>query len=196
MKLDSRPIEPLSKRTRTLVLEQMRPDETVLLCIVGESGQALVALASRLLVVKAGLGARLSLSEEVASFDYAGVDDIELVAGEVNAIITVRPGRPAHAKEWWQARDPSEDPIRAMNAIVIPTARRSEYEPQVEELRRLVAGSTSRQGPGAETAVPGSQAAGGGAGETVSLLERLAALHASGSLSDEEFERAKRKLLG
>ena len=196
MKLDSRPIEPLSKRARTLVLERMRPDETVLLCIVGESGQALVALASRLLVVKAGLGARLTLSEEVASFDYAGVDDIELVAGEVNAIITVRPGRPAHAKEWWQARDPSEDPIRAMNAIVIPTARRSEYEPRVEELRRLVAGSRRRQGPGAETAVPGSQAAGGGAGETVSLLERLAALHASGSLSDEEFERAKRKLLG
>jgi hypothetical protein len=177
-------IDLLSKRARGLVLERVELHEHAAsaswLCLVGESGDALVALPGRLLVVKPRLGARLTLSDEIESFDCSDIDEIGLVVGEVNSVIEVRSSaRQGAEKEWWQARNPSDDPFRAMNSIVIRTARLGDYEAPVEELRRRVA-----------------EGAGAGAAALVSSLERLATLHASGSLSDEEFERAKRKLLG
>jgi hypothetical protein len=179
-------IELLSKRARSLVLEEVRPDErpspASWLCIVGDSGHALVALASRLLVVKAGLTARLTLSDELESFAYSEIDEIGLVVGQINSVIEVRStSLQAAGREWWQARDPNEDPLKAMNSIVIRTARLGEYEAHIEELRRRVAEFRRRETPGAPD---------------ISILERLAALHSAGSLSDEEFERAKKKLLG
>jgi len=43
---------------------------------------------------------------------------------------------------------------------------------------------------------PAGAAAGSGPGERLAQLERLPALHASGALTDEEFEAEKTRLLG
>jgi multidrug resistance efflux pump len=61
-----------------------------------------------------------------------------------------------------------------------------EFEPYLARLRVLI--HKSKAGVGAHRSTD--------ADEAVSKLERLAALHQTGALTDEEFKVAKAKLLG
>jgi Short C-terminal domain len=170
-------IDALSGRLRKRALRSLEPDERVLFCVVGRPGQALVALDRRLLLLKVGAAAGRAFRGMVASYRYADIAEISLRLGEVNSVIRVSPLEP-RAREWWQWPAASEDPLRAPDSLLIPSSTAAECQWGVERLRELVAGARGEGPP-----------------SLVSELERLAALHAAGALSDDEFRRAKETLL-
>jgi len=170
-------LDRLGERLRKLALRSLEPGERVLFCVPGTPGQALVALEVRLLVLKAGAAAGRAFRGTVTSYSYADIAEVSLKLGEVNSVIRVSPLEP-RAREWWQWSAASEDPLRAPNSLLVPTSAAAEWQPYVERLRELVARAGDEGSP-----------------PLVSELERLAALHASGDLSADEFARAKRALL-
>ncbi|MFF7989962.1 SHOCT domain-containing protein [Kitasatospora xanthocidica] len=66
------------------------------------------------------------------------------------------------------------------------------FAEQVRESARLARTATALAKPAAPVAV----ALPGDGGQLIGQLERLAALHASGALTDDEFSRAKQRLIG
>jgi hypothetical protein len=170
--------DALSRRLRKLVSRALEEGESVLFCLHGSAGQALVALDRRLLVLKAGAAAGRAFRGTVASYAYAEIAEISLILGEVNSVIRVSPLQP-RARDWWQWSAAAEDPLRAPDALLVPSSATAESQRYVERLRKLVAGTREE-----------------GSSALVSELERLAALHASHALSDKEFARAKQALLG
>jgi hypothetical protein len=170
-------LDELGGKLRKLADRALEPGERVLFCIPGTRGQALVALDRRLLVVKAGAPAGRAFGGIAASHRYADITEISLTVGEVNSVIRISGPRP-RTREWWQWSASHDDPLRAPDALLLPSSAVDACRPYVERLRELVAEARSE-----------------GAPVLVAELERLAALHASGALSDEEFARAKRALL-
>jgi hypothetical protein len=170
-------VDGLTGRLRKLVLGSLEPGERALFCVSGVPGQALVALEGRLLVVKAGAAAGRAFRGTVTSYRYADIAEISLRLGDANSVIRVSPLEPRR-REWWQWSAAFEDTLRAPDALLVPSAAAGEWEGPVQRLRELVA--KAREG----STVP-----------LVAELERLAALHASGALSDDEFARAKHALL-
>lgn len=171
-------IDAFSGRLRKLAARTLVTGEHVLFCLPGTPGQALVALDRRLLLLKAGAAAGRAFRGTVASYAYAEIAEISLSLGEVNSVIRVSVLQP-RAREWWQWSAAAEDPLRAPDALLVPSSAAAECQRHVERLRELLAGARAE-----------------GSSPLVLELERLAALHASHALSDEEFARAKRALLG
>ena len=66
------------------------------------------------------------------------------------------------------------------------------------ELAQQISAALGQFGVGAQQPASGfrSDQAGGGEDDTLSQLERLSALRASGALTEEEFEQQKRRILG
>jgi hypothetical protein len=187
-----RGIDALNGRLRTLAARTLETGEEVLFCLTGPAGQALLALERRLVILKAGAAGRSPFGGRMASYRYADIADVSLEVGEVNSAIEIVPVRRPEGPEWWQWRVAAEDPLRSLDCLLVPSSLVADYEPYIERLRRLVAEARKKErpGPSEETAAAAPSAA-----SLVTELERLAALHASQELSDEEFARATRALL-
>jgi len=71
--------------------------------------------------------------------------------------------------------------------LSLPTAQHEEFKPYLDRLRTMIQRTKSGQGVLEDVVTPST---------SVSELERLAALHKNGHLTDEEFRAAKAKLLG
>ncbi|HEY7105111.1 MAG TPA: SHOCT domain-containing protein [Acidimicrobiia bacterium] len=69
------------------------------------------------------------------------------------------------------------------------SAQQNEYNEQAQQAYE----ATTAVAPSPQPTVPAPPAAGG---DSVAELERLAALHSSGALTDDEFAAAKASLLG
>jgi hypothetical protein len=167
----------LHARLQRLLDESIEPDETVLFVVEGKGNQALAALDRRLLVLKAGAAAGLPFQARARSFAYAAITGIDVERGSALSVVwfTSADFR-TQEKEWWQSRDSARDPFRAPNAFPVATDELETLEPCLARLRAAIAEA--------------------GEEPIVDSLERLAALHASGALTTEEFERAKERLLG
>jgi hypothetical protein len=189
----SRDLAVLNKKVRKVARRAIADHDSIRLVIPGESSQALVALQERLLIVKAGWS--FLFDALATSFHYRDITDISITRGSVTSIVrlTARGSGP-YSKEWWQGRDPARDPFAAPNCLPVRTSRLPELEADLATLRRLVENANALAGlapPTAELEHPTAPAP-----DPVSLLERLAALHASGELSDDEYRLAKERILG
>lgn len=183
--------EILPDRLQGLAAQEIRPGEQVLLVLKGKGSQALVALERRLLVLKTGFAAGLPLRGAATSFDYRDIIDVEVERGSAMTVIWVSSTafRPVE-KEVWQARDPARDPFRAANAIPISTREPDPCEPFVDWLRQTIAAAEG----GERGSVPERDEAERVAPLVLSL-ERLTALRDSEALTEEQFEKAKARLL-
>src|SRR5438105_12481657 len=94
-KLVSRDLSTLGKRERALVEQQLTPGEQVRFCIVGNNGQAIVALTERMLVVKKGFMAGASFGGRATSFNYSDVGAVQ-----VNTGLGQRDDRDPHGRAW------------------------------------------------------------------------------------------------
>jgi hypothetical protein len=169
-------VELLSGSLRKLALRTLAPGERVSFCLAGVTGQALLALDRRLVLLKTGRAVGRPFGGSVASYEYSEIAEVSLEVGEAYAALEISPLRP-RSREWWHWRVAVDDPLRAPDSLLVPSSRATELEPYVARLRDLVV--VAREG----------------SPRIVSELERLAALHAAGALSDEEFARSKRSVL-
>lgn len=178
-------LESLGRKARKHVNKHLSEGDTVRFCIQGVSSQAIVALQDRMLVIKPGWEAAASFGARVTSFYYRDVTGIEVNTGLMMGVIEIN--TPAYqgtgTKDYWSTRK-DHDPRRASNCIPITKGDLKKIKPSLDELERLVweakedrRPSTSGVGIGAE-------------------LEKLAQLRDSGVLTEEEFQQAKRRILG
>jgi hypothetical protein len=162
--------------------------DDVKLCIQGTNSQAIVALQERLLVIKPGWEAAATFGARVTSFYYQDITGIEVNTGLLMGVIEIN--TPAYqgtaTKDYWSSIT-DKDPHRLSNCIPIAKTHLAEYKPYIAELERLV--REAKEG----SRTPTSPASGGGG--ILADLERLAELHTSGALTEEEFQQAKRKIL-
>lgn len=111
-------------------------------------------------------------------------DAAALVTGATHRVITIN-GQPADAG---QIQDVER--MTGMDLDGDGTVAGGAAPPGTPSLSSLVQGALSAAGAAASGPAPDPGA------DRLARLERLAALHASGALTDEEFEREKQRLLG
>jgi hypothetical protein len=191
--IDQSALRILPPKARNALSGHIGSEETVKVCLSGASGQSLVALDSRLLVVKPGFMAGRTFGAKVSSFDYREVIGIEVVTGVMSAVLQVQTANfPNILPQGFSNSDPAHDPFKLPNCVPLGN-KRSLKQPNVisslNTLRQLIHDSrTTTASPGS----PDNEPAGGG---LAAELEKLRQLNASGALSDEEFQKAKAKLL-
>lgn len=183
MKYVSEDLSILKGRTRRVAEENVGSDR-VLFCLLGCFNQALIALEDRLLIVKSGFMAGALGGARTVTFHYQDITAIEMVTGVLTGVIEI--GTPSYKlsteRDWWSTH-PDRDPAKANNCLPIFKEAVKQYQPYVERLRQLI---RAAKAPAVQAAPP--------AGLTTEL-EKLASLHESGVLTDEEYSRAKERLL-
>ena len=177
----------LHKKVRKLVEENIGDGETVEFCLVGEGKQSIVALNDRLLIIKPGFMAGATLGARATTFYYRDIISIEVNTGALMGVIeiTTPSYQGAKEKDYWGRGD--RDPYKISNCIPIAKRNLKEYQPYLTKLRTKI--EQAKQLHPASTVSPSQ-------GNLASELEKLGSLWKSGVLTDEEFEQAKKKLLG
>lgn len=187
--------EILSGRVRRALERHTQDGEAVRFCLKGDFDHSLVALADRLLIIKAGVFAGTTFGARVATIYYKDITGIEINTGLLNCVVEVAtPSYPALGKKsaWFAGRTSGKDafnrdPHTESNTIPVMRFNLKKWQPHLEQLRALIAeakgSAISVSQPSAE---PPSLAA---------QLKELGELHQSGVLDDAEFAQAKAKIL-
>ena len=160
--------------------------------IAGPSNQAIIGTDRRLFVYKKGFMAGATFGAELTSWDYRNLVGIQIHTGMVSGAVVVQaPGQSGTRTNVWKQGD--SDPYKAPNAIPISRPWKPAQE-GVARLRQLIDGAhnPSQQPVHPQGSLP---AAGGEVGSLADEINRLADLHASGALTDEEFTQFKARLL-
>ncbi len=181
-------LEQLKGRTRKLVERNMTEGENVEFVIAGAPNQVIVALQDRVLVVKHGYMAGATFGGKVTSFDYKDITGVEIQSGMFTAVIEI--SSPSYqgtrAVSHFAARKVNT-PHYLENCIPLGPRDLDRQKPEIDTLRAKIRAAKQEQ------ATPSPNAASGIG--IAAELERLLALKDSGVLTDEEFERAKERLL-
>lgn len=178
-------INCLTPKNKKLVEDNIHAGESVDFCLVGSGGQALVALEHRLLILKSGFMAGATFGQRVSSFYYRDITGVEVNTGLLNGVIEVcTPSyEGTRQKDFW-SMDKDRDPWKVSNCLPIVKPDLKMYQPYLERLRAKIA--DSKHAPVASQAPT----------DVGAELEKLAGLHARGVLTDDEFQQAKKKVLG
>ena len=110
------------------------------------------------------------------------------MSGVIEVIVPGYDGR--KPTSYW-SNDKDKDPFKISNCLPIPKKAASAWQPHLDAIRQKIA--QAKHAPSHQTVAP--SLAGQGENDFVASLERLQALRAAGALSDEEFQRAKERLL-
>jgi hypothetical protein len=182
--------EVLNPRTAQVLSQSKAEGENVRFCLITAPAlnqmQALVALDDRLLIIKPGFMSGSFGGYRATSFYYADITGIEVNQSFVGAVIEVNNASYASTpeKDYWNTKDPNSNPWKVSNCLPVNKTLLNHYKPYLDELRGLI-----REAKRPQVAI--SQDTG-----LAGQLEQLATLRTSGVLSEEEFQRAKEKLLG
>jgi Short C-terminal domain len=152
--------------------------------IRGAHGQAIVGTESRVFVLKPGFMAGAAFGSEVTTWGYRNVLGVQVHKGMMSGAVVIQgPGQSGTKTSYWGQK--GEDPAKAPNAIPVVAEWKTVQE-RVVVLRALIDAAHRAE----------SQPARAGGASTADELRKLADLRAQGVLSDQEFELAKKQLLG
>lgn len=186
--------ELLNKKLRKLAEQNMSEDETIEFCLVHPNppwSQAIVALNDRLLVIKPGMAAGATFGARVTSFYYRDINGIEVNTGLINGVVEIN--TPSYQgtgqKDFWNVKNEDKDPYKVTNCLPISKPHLKDYKPYIDRLRVMIREAKQER---VATQPPQSR----NDSSLSSELEKLASLRASGVLTDEEFQQAKKRLLG
>ncbi len=185
-------IAGLTGRTKKRAERNINPDERIEFNIVGEMGHCIVALQNRLLVIKPGFMAGATFGGRVTSFYYRDVNGIEVNTGLMSGVIEVNTPsyQGTQERDFWNVKDKNKDPYRVSNCIPI---MKWDLKKQKAELERLQAKVTDAKYERTSSSQAAPTPSNGG---FVAELEKLVSLRESGILTEEEFQQAKKRLLG
>jgi hypothetical protein len=200
--------EVLSNEVRDLVQPHINEGENIQFCLLSrdirECNQAIVALTDRLLMIKPGSLAGETSGPEGISFYYRDITSIEVNTGLINGVIEINtPSYQGNGhKGLWDIKNRGKDPYEVTNWLPISKRYLKEYKPYIDMLRAMVrAAKQERVASSSPQRVSSLRSelkylAFLRASGVLSELEKVASLRASGVLTDEDFQRAKRRLLG
>jgi hypothetical protein len=176
-------LNTLAGTTRKHLEPQLRPDENVIGVIKGPSKQALVALETRLFIVKPGLMAGSAFGAKVTAFDYRQITAIELNKKLTTAVIEViAAGYQGTRKTSFWSQEDGEDAWKTSNCLPLGRNEAEKAQPVLAAIRERIEGAHA----------PAPSANGSGIAEQ---LEKLAQLREQGVLSEDEFVAAKARVV-
>ena len=178
-------VDKLKKRVQGVLEENLAPDEVVQVVIRGAHGQAIVGTQSRAFVIKPGWMAGATLGAETTTFSYPTLLGVQVHKGMISGAVALQ--TPAHTgtkMSYWGSQ--KDDPSKAPNAIPV-TNEWPHVKAAASNLRALI--------DAAHAPAPSTPAAATSDGSFTDQLEKLAALRASGALSEQEFNAAKQRLI-
>src|SRR5215217_3191097 len=185
--------EVLNKKLKKLAEQNMSQDEDIKFCLVSPSGivgwsQAIVALNDRLLVIKPGMAAGTTFGARVTSFYYRDITGIEVNTGLMQGVIEINtPSYQGTAqRDFWNTGQ-NNNPFYVTNCLPIGKRDLKDYKPYIDRLRTMI-----REAKQERVSLRPAQ----DSSTLVSELEKLASLRTSGVLSEDEFQQAKKRLLG
>jgi hypothetical protein len=199
--------EVLSNELRKLVQPHISEGESIQFCLLSGNGgwnQAIVALTDRLLMIKPGLMVGATSGPQVIGFYYRDITGIEVNTGLINGVIEINTPSYQRTRQnvFWKIKNEDKDPYKVANCLPISKKKLREYKPYIDMLRameraakqeRVISSPPRNEGSlSSELSSLASLRASG----VLSELEKLASLRTSGVLTDEEFQRAKQRLLG
>ncbi len=186
-------VEVLNKKLRKLAEQNMGEDESIEFCLLSQSGvggwsQVIVALDERLLVIKPGMAAGATFGARVTSFYYRDITGIEINTGLLQGVIEINtPSYQGTAqKDYWNVRDQNKNPFLVTNCLPISKRDLKHYKPYIDKLRTMIREAKQER----VTPLPPQ-----GGNNLSSELDKLASLKASGVLTEEEFQQAKKRVL-
>lgn len=170
----------LSRRVRRHLDRQVGLGDDIRMCMRGRFNHSLILFGDRVIIVKPGVVAGISLGARVTMIYLRAVSGLQVRVGLINGTLEVT--APAYAK---RRRDlPDRRGHRSANCIPFRSRRMKAYAPVLAALRTAIAEANVQT----EARVQSPE-------RILSELERLGALRLAGVLSQHEFERAKRLLL-
>jgi hypothetical protein len=182
-------LDVIPAKARKHVDSHVGQHENVLIVLVGQSSQTLVALDERLIIVKPGYMAGASFGAKATSFSYRDISAIEvnttMMSGVIEVIAAGYDGR--KPTRYWSS-DKNQDPFKLSNCLPIAKKAASAWQEHLDVIRRKIAESKQS----AALVSPSTPSA---SNDLVASLERLGALRSSGVLSEEEFQAAKSRLI-
>jgi Short C-terminal domain len=191
---DRSALSAVPPKTRKHAEAHLGSGENVLIALVGSSGQALLALDDRILLVKPGHMAGATFGAKVTSFPYRDISAVEVNTTWMSGVIEIIvPGYDGRKPTSYWSSDKDKDPFKISNCLPIPKKAASSWQPYLDAIRQKIAQAKSAQHHSTDSQPTPEQAQNN---DLVASLERLQALRASGALSDEEFQQAKERLLG
>jgi hypothetical protein len=137
---DQGALDVLDGKLRKVAQQNVGPTENVRAALKGNSGQALLALDDRLVILKAGLMVGATLGGKATSFPYGQVSAIELKAGPLNAVLQIHSSafQANQVGSYWTS-DKKHDPWKLPNCITAPSASAKEWQPYLDAIRTRIA---------------------------------------------------------
>jgi hypothetical protein len=175
----------LSDKHQNIVQENLHEAEKVDFCLLGEYNQSIIALDDRLIVLKSGFMAGATFGSRVTSIYYREITSIEVNTGVLMGVLEIcTPSyEGTRTKSYWNL-DRDRDPWKLSNCIPISKTYLKEYQPYLDKLRAKIVEAKR------PTVMSGSKT------DLSTELQKLSELNKQGILTDEEFQQAKKKLLG
>jgi hypothetical protein len=182
-------VEDLPKKLREPAQQNMSDGESIEFYILGASSQAIVALKDRLLVIKPGWMAEAAFGARVTSFYYRDINGIKVDTGLVMGVIEINTPsyQGTQEKDYWSHKNKDRDPRKVTNCLPISKTDLKRYKPHIDRLSTMIRAAKHEgivQLPAQDSSSLSAE------------LEKLASLRELGALSEEEFQQAKRRVLG
>jgi len=172
-------IEILNSKVTNILNNHLNKNEKVEFCIVGSYNQSLIALESRLLIIKYGISANMPMSSNVISLQYTDITGINTVGATfTRAYIEI-------TTPSYQTGKKIKAPNNAPNCIPIGMEGFNKYMPYLEKLNKMIQDAKENQYKLPQQTND----------DVVSKLERLTKLYESGGLSEDEFKLAKKEII-
>lgn len=176
--------------------DHLAEGEKVLVLISSPGAGYLVATENRCLILKVSAWQSFLAGSfgggRVASFYYSDINGLEYNSGLVAGVLEVRTAsyESSGNKDFWRGAGSSRnadsnDPFTLSNTLPLTRPEYRDAQPLIQKIQKLIAQAKANGAEG-DTAKPDISAS----------LATLAALRASGDLSEEEFSQAKERLLG
>jgi len=198
--------EVLSNELRKLVQPYISEGESIQFCLlsrnIGGWNQAIVTLTDRLFMIKPGLMARATYGPPVISFYYRDITGIEVNTGLINGVIEINTPiyQRTRQKDFWKIKNEDKDPYKVVNCLPISKKHLKVYKPYIDRLRAMERAAKQDRvissPPRNESSLSSEleSLASLRASGVLPELGKLASLRAAGVLTEEEFQRAKRRL--
>lgn len=174
-------MSPLGKKELSLIQSNIGENEEILGIVIGNFNQAIVATKTRVLVIKTGLMAGQSFGGKATSFDYGNIVGIEVRTGFAQGEFELLSGGLVHHQG-----NRNKDRVKvneSPNGLVFPKVDAPIFQAMATKIREMTAKSNAgTQNAPATESIPDA-------------IKKLADLHASGILTDEEFAAKKKELL-
>jgi hypothetical protein len=193
----------LTQKASDAISRQSHDDEPWLILISSGGGGVLAAFDDRLTIIKTGALTSLMAGsfggERAATFYFRDVTGLEFNSGIATGVLEVLTAsyNGTANRDYWRGTNKSRnadsnDPYTLSNTLPLSKSEYNNALDSIKELRHRIARSKEQvvlapslqQTTSANTASLGDE------------LMKLAELHKSGILSDEEFQSAKKRLLG